>query len=257
MEQAQEAERQHQFVVAEHHLREILRTNPQDAQAWLNLASLETVRGELSDARTACIQATQHYGTMMALACRGRIALAGGVDKRAALTSLYRALNHPYSHSSEDPITHWAWGVAAELAASLNEDTLADGLFKRALENHAALHLQAAYLDHLLATDRAADVVATVTADEQELALALRRLLAERRLGWTMSAQARADAMNDEFQVWMREGDFTHGREMAMFYLDVLPDNELAQLTATKNLETQREAEDLALVKRANKITKF
>lgn len=251
MEQAREAERVHHFEQAEHHLREILEDRPQDAQAWLTLASLETVRGDMDDARIACGEAARHFDLLVAMACRGRIALAGGEDRLEALRGLMLGLEHSTMVHREDPLAQWAWGVAAELAVAEGLTALGDRLFERALIAHPAIHLQAAYLDHLLATDRADRVVAETSAEEQELAIKLRRVLALVELEGEDAPSAPIEELHHQFQRWMAEGDFTHGREMAMFYLDVMPRPALARVAATRNLKFQREVEDQRLFARA------
>lgn len=257
MERAQAAEDKHRFELAEHHLRRILQRNPRDAQAWLKLASLETVRGEMDDAREACAKATRFTGLLVSVACRGRIALAGGEDKNLALGALMTALAHDTVSSRRDPIASWASGVAAELAVALGQTTQADKLFARALADSPAVHLEAAYLDHLLASDRAPAVLDYVDPQDRELARELRRVLAlkalQRTEGYALSVQQNADllaritSLDSVFHHWIEEGDFTHGREMAMFYLHVLPNAELARLTATQNLQHQQEVEDQRL----------
>lgn len=254
MDQAIEAERVHRFEQAEHHLRDILEERPRDAQAWLTLASLETVRGEMEDARQACAEAARHFDLLVAMACRGRIALAGGEDRGSALRGLMLGLKHSMMVDRQDPLAQWAWGVAAELAVAEQQTELADELFKRALQDHAAIHLQAAYLDHLLATGRYQQVVDAVEAQERELALQLRRVMALTEQGNRQVAETAISALHKEFLGWIEAGDFTHGREMAMFYLDVMPRPELARLTATRNLAHQREVEDQRLFARVSEL---
>ncbi|MFK7831045.1 MAG: hypothetical protein AB8B57_14805 [Congregibacter sp.] len=247
MQRAMDAEQKHRFELAEHHLREIIAADPRDAQAWLKLASLETVRGQLADARVACSQAARLSGALVALACRGRIALAGGESQRAALHALLQTLEHPSVRGRSDEVALWAWGVAAELAVATKAWSQADRLFARALTGQPAVHLEAAYLDHLIATRRSERVLAYVSPEDMELARRLRRLIAQVELGGCDALESGAEALHQQFLRWMRSGDYTHGREMAMFYLTVLPNEDLARQAATSNLLLQREKEDMAL----------
>ncbi len=86
---------------------------------------------------------------------------------------------------------------------------------------------------------------------EVDTALQLRRLIALRHLDRYEEGVAQARYLNWEFRQALRAGDFTHGREMARFYLDVELKPALALLAASHNLELQREAEDHVLYRRA------
>lgn len=254
MQRARDAERQHYFPEAEQYLRAVIEDDPGDAQAWLTLASLETVRGDLDQARQACARVLQHFDAITGLACRGRIALAGGIDRREALQSLHSALEHPAVADRSDVYALWASGVAAELAASLGEAAIAESFFQRALAGSPAIHLQAAYLDFLLDADRPAEVLTRVGAGEEELALKLRRVMALLALDRSSEAERLKRQLHATFGDWIAAGDFTHGREMAMFYLSVMPRPEIARRAATRNLEVQREREDWQLYRAVNTV---
>jgi len=57
-----------------------------------------------------------------------------------------------------------------------------------------------------------------------------------------------------QFTQWQQHKDFQHAREMAIFYLDVMPKPELALTLAKINLQNQQEPEDHALLRRARQI---
>jgi len=56
------------------------------------------------------------------------------------------------------------------------------------------------------------------------------------------------------FEHWIEEGHHQHAREMAMFYLDVLPKPEIAFTLAEINLQNQNEPEDNMLFDRARSV---
>lgn len=250
-EHAVEAEAKHHFALAEHHLRNIVERDPRDAQAWLSLASLETVRGDISAAREACAVATRQLDPVVALACRGRLALADAESKADALDDLQPLLAHPAFRARNDELALWTVGVAAELAAAVGQDEEADRYFERVIANDPPTHIEAAYLDHLLATARPYAVIAYAEARDTSLAVELRRALALVAIGAESSLQGMQQRLHETFLHWIEDGDFTHGREMAMFYLDVMPQPALASRAATENLKYQREPEDRALYRRA------
>lgn len=249
-EHAQEAERAHNFGLAEQHLRALVQEEPHNAQAWLSLASLETVRGNIDAAREACAEATRQLDAIVSLACRGRIALAGAGDKRRALAALKPLLEHPAFVKRRDSLALWTLGVAAELSAAVDVPEKTEQLFQRALIDEPPVYLKAAYLDHLLSTKQADEALRYLDSQPPALALEVRRAIALLALDERSELQQVIDHLHPTFLRWMQALDYTHGREMAMFYLDVLPRPGLAARAATENLKYQREPEDLALYAR-------
>ncbi len=254
-EHAMEDERKHHFALAEDHLRRLINTEPDNAQAWLSLASLETVRGHIDAARRACAQATRQVDAIESLACRGRIALADAGDKARALAELKPLLDHPAFVNRRDPVALWTVGVAAELSAAVGAPEETEQLFRRSLAVDPPVHLDAAYLDFLLSANRPGEVLEYVARRGPELALELRRALALVALGELDELHGPRERLHRTFLHWMEDGDFTHGREMAMFYLDVFPQRGLATRAATENLKYQREPEDRGLYARVVRMT--
>ena len=244
------AESQHRFDEAQRTLHAVLGRNPRDPSAWLRLASIATVRGDIDAARTACSNAAAHVDPVVSLACRGRIALAT-LEYDPAYAALKSVLDHPHYRDREDESTRWACGVAAELAVALRQHTAADHLFQRALNEASPVQLWAARLDQLLATARATRVLELVPPREVSTVLQLRRLIALRELGRENEARQLIDYFDWEFRQALQLNDYTHGREIARFYLDVVPRQRLALLAASHNIDNQREAEDFALYQRA------
>ena len=138
-----------------------------------------------------------------------------------------------------------------ELAAALREDETADRYFLRATGSGAPLHLQVAWLDHLLATSRPGAVLDRVPPHEPVAALQIRRLIALRELGRDSETEDYRQFLDWEYQYALHAKEYIHAREIARFYLDVVPRPRLALRAAEHNLSRQREAEDYALYHRA------
>jgi len=241
---------QHRFSEAEQLLREHLRQHPRDGASWLQLASIAAVRADANSATDACAQAANFVDPIVTLGCRGRVALVTQ-DYGPAYHALSRMLQHPTYERQDDHWTGWSRGVAAELAVALQRHDEADTLFLRALAEWPSRPLQAAWLDHLLATSRYSQVLASVDVNEPDDVLQLRRLIALRRLGRSAESAALTDYYDWLYGMALARGESGAGREIARFYLDVRPRPERARLAAQRNLELQREAEDFALYWRA------
>ena len=249
---ARQAETEHRFEDASRYLRDWLRQHPADGPAWLRLASVMTVRDDAAGAAAACARAAPFVDPIAVLACRGRVALAS-LEHRRAYAPLAAALQHPRYIMRSDIWTAWACGVAAELATAQGLDDEADLLYRRALRGDAepSPQIRAAWLDHLLATGRYRQVLVHTSAHEALGMLQLRRLIALRHLGLGRKEASQREYLDWQYRSELASGDFLHAREIARFYLDVLPDRERARLAAWHNLDYQREAEDYALYHRA------
>ncbi|MCB1676230.1 MAG: hypothetical protein KDI01_08065 [Halioglobus sp.] len=249
---ARQAEAEHRFADAARDLRLWLRQHPTDGPAWLRLASVAAVRADVVTATAACANAAPFVDPIAALACRGRVGLVS-LEYERAYAPLVAALGHQrYAHRN-DIWTTWACGVAAELAVAQGLDDAADRLFQRALRGAAAPtpQIEAAWLDHLLATGRYRQVLAATSAREPLDMLQLRRMIALQRLGMAQEGASLRAYLHWQYQSELERGEFLHAREIARFYLDVLPDTERARLAAENNLDYQREAQDYALYHRA------
>ena len=107
-------------------------------------------------------------------------------------------------------------------------------------------------MDLYLKEARYRDAMALTSKQESVPALAVRRLLAERGLGEDISATVKQFDLR--FRAWLAAHDYRHAREMAMFYLDLLPQLDIALQVAQKNATLQREPEDIELLHRARKL---
>ena len=127
----------------------------------------------------------------------------------------------------------------------------ADRLFERVMAHSPSAQVKVAWADHLIATGRGDKVLQTVGTDETNLALLLRRFLALKEAGRLSEVKGEIHQLHHEFHHAISHGDFEHGREYALFYLDIYPRPSLAKTAAEGNYTNQREPEDLVLLKRA------
>ena len=100
--------------------RSIIERTPQHASAWLSIASLRLIQGDVAGARDACLRASGYVDPIAVLACHGRIALAEG-DGRTAYMRLDRLLSSSAYLERSDVYTLWAVAVSAELAVMASD----------------------------------------------------------------------------------------------------------------------------------------
>ena len=167
-----------------------------------------------------------------------------------ALKQLTAVLPHIDKDTADAGRLAWSFSVAGDAAAELDAK-LAVSLYERSLELAESSQVRSALVDVLLNLDRLDEAKAVLDAGSTALPLAVRRLIVARREGREGEFAADIGRADRRFRHWITHGDWLHAREMARFYLDVLPRPQLARRLAAKNLELQREPEDLRLARRS------
>lgn len=241
------AQADHQFVRALELLERILQRQPHNGQAWLMQAAVSTVTGDDAAARRACGQVLLSVSPDAAVVCFA--SLADTSARKAAAYARLRSLPAPHNATR---LTAWRVSVQAELARDLGKVSEAEALLLQAITIFPAVQTRATLMDLYLQQGRYAAARDLSAEHEAVPALAVRRLLAMRGLGEDIRGDAAR--MDARFHEWLKNADYRHAREMAMFYLDIKPRANLAFQAATENAILQREPEDLALLARASNL---
>ncbi len=242
------AQSRHNFSLALELLDRALEQRPHMPQAWLLRATIELVRGNVHEALDACRQ-LRGSTALVAITCHARVAIARGDDERA-LKQMTAVLAHIDEAGTDADRLAWSLSVAGDAAAGHNPK-LAVSLYERSLELSESAQVRSALVDVLLQLDRLDDAGAALDRGSAALPLAVRRLIVSVRQGREDEVAADIGIADQRFRRWIAHEDWLHAREMARFYLDVLPRPALARRLAAKNLELQREPEDLRLARRS------
>lgn len=243
------AQSRHDFVLALDLLDRALEQRPHLLQAWLLRAAIELVRGNTDEALNACRQ-LRGSTALVSVTCHARVAIARG-DNERALRQLTAVLPRIEENTADAGRLAWSYSVAGDAAADL-DPALAVSLYRKSLELAESAQVRSALTDVLLRLDRLDAAKAVLDAGSAALPLVVRQLIVAKRSGReTEFAVAIADA-DRRFRHWIAHEDWLHAREMARFYLDVLPRPALARRLAEKNLEQQREPEDRRLIRRSS-----
>lgn len=244
---AEVAQARHRFDDAMNILARVLTENSNNDSAWLLRASIALVAGDIESARVAC-SSLRRLPVVAMLTCRARVQTASGNPERA-LSELEPLLQRSGPTAPNNHWTAWLWSAAGDAAAAAGDPRAIDFL-ERSLALEESAQVRAALVDRLFEAGRYSEATTVLDGPGNSLALQLRRWIVAGLLGQEQHyAQAVAQA-DREFRHWIAEGDWLHAREMARFYLDVLPDLKLAGRLARINRLTQREPEDLELVRR-------
>lgn len=239
----------HEFSAARLDLGLALTRDPANAQAWLTLATIDTVQGRYDEARRACIQLARLGESFSATVAAAAIA---GLNGQSALA--VRQLENLLLRDAAAPVDQrlWATTQLAELLARTGRATEADARFREALRlSGSDPYLLGAYSDFLL-DQRRGDEVIRVLADHGRPDGSLLRLAEARLQLADKSAPSELARLTTElrsrFEAARRRGDSAHKREEARFLLRLGNDPTRALPLALENWQLQREPADARLL---------
>ena len=234
----------HQFNAALALLDQAVTREPLDGQAWLTRASLLELQGRFPEARRACARLVRTVDELVALTC------LKSVDGRSGqLASSYAVLRGLPGDTARLPaeLRGWTRSVLADMAERVGDNAAAEADLKDALAVAPDdPYLKAAYADLLLRLGRPVEVIPLLRGNEAQDALLLRLAIAGRRTG--LPEAGRWAAMCDErIRAALRDRDYSHQREQAMFLLEVQGDARAALKAAVENWAAQREPADVRI----------
>jgi len=236
---------EHNFTRALHYLDHSLHMRPKQLSALLLKANTAAIIEDFDTARIACKKTVGLVDLVVTQACLARLA-ADPAQQRLALSRLQQWPNQLIDSS----LRSWVIETNGILAFELGDYKQAAAAYRQALSLSPSVQLTAAYADVLLAQENAEQVINLINADVTTPALSLRRLLAQQALGSVNDQHM--NALDGRFRAWHANGDYRHAREMAMFYLFLKWDRDLAKELAQRNLNMQREAIDQRLARWAS-----
>jgi tetratricopeptide (TPR) repeat protein len=216
---------------------------PQDPQIWVTRSVVQTVLGNLTEAKRSCLPLFQTSTELVAVTCVANAASLNGQAAKAFQTLEQVLRDNPEASESEKS---WANGTLVETAARLQRPD-ADARFQAALQKDSSdTYLKVAYVDYLLEQNqvsRALPFVQNTKAD----ALLLRRVLVEKTLRLKTYSQYR-DQMASRIAASHARGDTVHRREEAIFSLHVLKNPTQALTLAKANWLVQHEPTDAKIL---------
>lgn len=238
-------QRLHDFDAALVDLDQVLAKQPDHVQARLTRANVLLVRGEFEHAKRDCLALLPFSSAFVAYTCVGAVTgLTGQAD------SSYKLLEGLLRREADAPseLRVWALGILAEIAERRADTHNAERHYRAALALDADdPYLLAAYADFLLDQQRAADVIALLSARTQIDALLLRLAIAERASGHPAYEPHRTQ-LRARFAAAAARGDDMHRREAARFQLALEDRPGPALRLAQANWDAQREPADARLV---------
>ncbi|MGN2252819.1 hypothetical protein ACFWZ4_05545 [Frateuria sp. GZRe12] len=234
----------HFFKASRQELTTILAREPNNAQAWLTLATVAMVQGDMDEANRACVKLANTGGDFMGMICTASLRMLTG---RAPQAYALLGLVEDPGPKAPPEIRAWIEGLMADTAMRLDRAALAEQHFKQALQwTPGDNFLLADYADFLLDEQRPRDVLALLQGDSASDTSFLRQVYAETALGLPQ-AKADAAAMAARFAAMDARGSHVFQREQAGFALHVQHDAPRALALAQQNWTVQRAPQDVRI----------
>lgn len=239
-------QRSHVFAPARDDLRQAVDREPDNAQAWLILASIDQVTGRFDAAAESCSRLREISTPLVVLSCttaldgvRGRAAQA-----YAALADVMKGQNK----RDQKELRSWMLTLQAELAERLDRRAEAERLYQESLSTDPNdTYTIAAFSDFLLDADRPEAVVALIASDTPIDTLLLRRAQAAQRLHSDHAGSIIAE-LDARFAASRERGDRVHLREEARYRLELANDPVGALELAQANWQVQKEPLDARIL---------
>lgn len=242
------AQSTHSFADALADLDEVVRREPDHAQAWLTRATILQVTGDYAGAQASCARL---FGRAPDLVLQTCLAAVGSLNGRARASYQNLARTFAARADAPAPLRAWSATLLAEMAERLGDYQQAEHHFRTALAiDPQDSYLLAAYADFLLERGHPREVVALLADRTQADALLLRHALALSALGAPEAVRQKA-ALGARFEAARRRGDTVHRREEARYALALAGDPREAVRLAKLNWAVQKEPADLRILARA------
>lgn len=230
----------HEFAAARTLLTQALQREPQHAQGWLTLATLERVAGNYPAAMAACAQVTRAGAALYGAACQNETASLQGQHDEAR-----RGLAQLQRQATDASTQGWLGSLLAESEERAGRDSAALAAYQASLALAPDGYTALAAADLLLRTGQAGAALKQLADQPASDAVLLRRAYALKVLKdpkW----QILSTELQARFAALDQRGDdpATHARERALAYLWLDADAAKALQSANLNLTLQKEPLD-------------
>ncbi len=235
----------HQFVASRRILQAVLQHDDGNAQAWLTLASVALVQGDMEEAHRDCAHLIGGVDGLVTAGCIASWAQANG-HARSAQQAIEALLQQ---EPNEPPaLQSWAHGLLADVAKTLGQAERANAEFRQALRFAPGDNFVLAdYADFLLDHGRGREALELTRGYEQSDTSFLRKTLAESALKLPAAA-ADIRQMASRFRDLEQRGDSRlYAREEARFALELQHDPVRALKLAQDDWTIQRAPEDMRI----------
>lgn len=235
-------EKDHRYAEALADLRLLVEREPRHAQAWIEIANINRVVGEYSQARHACQQLSTFADELQILLCEIPIQAVTGEANAA-----YRTLQNVYPKAKRawPGIVPWLHAMLSQLASQFGDARATEMYFRQGLEQTPdSYYLLRGYADLLLDQDRSEEVLSLLSDHLNDNGILLRYAIAAKRTGDADLAKTWSNRLRGRFEEIRLRGNQPHGRFEARFVLELENDPAKALSIALANWQKQKELRD-------------
>ncbi len=241
-------QQEHQYAKASDDLKQLVKRQPRNTQAWLTLSIIQQVQGNYDAAQASCAALARTALTWLATLCYSQVLSFTGAAERAYQTQIIIAKQLA---SSRPDLRQWVLGISAETALRLGKKTEAEAYFKKAL----AVPLRDAYLlrvysDYLLSENKAEEVLTLLQDEVPDTALLLRLAIAAKQMNNKSLSQTYQPLLISRFKAARLRDSNLHERDEALYLLTFTGDLNKALRLARNNWRTQKEPDDALILLR-------
>jgi thioredoxin-like negative regulator of GroEL len=237
----------HRFGSAMEDLNAAVAAAPDNAQAWLTRATVQTVIGDYAGATASCARLSSMAEQLASITCiANTVSVSGRLDKSEQLLAATLRRNA----DSAPELRTWSLTLLAEMAARRGDAGVAEARFREALQSSPRdSYLLGAYADLLLDQQRPREVLELLDGQRRIDALLLRHAIALKRLGNAPAElAAQVKELQARFHAAAQRGDSVHQREQARFELELMQHNGNALALAQSNWQVQKEPADMRIL---------
>jgi tetratricopeptide (TPR) repeat protein len=241
----------HQFEPALASLAKASQLNPKSAEPLAWRAAIFMVQARYTEAKTECERVAAVSEPLFATGCRAYVQAATG-ELKPAFDAMDSAIKTAVATKPPPApeLLLWAYTRQAEMAIRLQQNEVAENLFKSALKLGVTdQFLLGAYADFLLAQQRPAEVLKLLAGWERSDILLLRMAMAGQATK-DSNATDWTSQLRDRFQAAAQRGDRLHEQEAARFELDLERNPTKALAAASSNYTVQKEPRDAEILMR-------
>lgn len=240
---AQLQQRQHHFDQASVDLNTLLQRQPDNSEARITLATIQTLRGDYSSAAKTCDALSRSRALQPALLCRANLMAVNGAAEKAL--QLYQALLQTSDKDQQQQ--QWLHTAIAETALRMGQIKMADNHYQQAIAIPLRdPYLLRSYADHLLAQNLDREVIRLLEKESRDDALLLRLAIANKALQKPQATVLQLELENRFNNIRLR-GDLPHQDEQALYEWRLNNNPELALELMQNHWDTQKAPQDTYL----------
>jgi tetratricopeptide (TPR) repeat protein len=235
-------ERDHRYDAALADLRLLVEVQPQNVQAWIELANIYWVQGKYAEARQACDRLSEFADPVATIICSVSVQAVTG-EAEEAYTALAEIM--PTVRERWPGAAQWVLTMQAEIAQALGRDRDAEQHYRAGLANDAKdYYVLRSYADFLLDRGRQEEVLPLVSDHTADTGILLLAAIAARRCGQEALAAEWTAQLKSRFEETRLRGDQPHGKFEARYELELRNDPQRALTVAVANWQQQKAPRD-------------